>query len=222
MLASILLLGSSAFNPSMLPLRCALARRCAVVASPRVLHTAQLMAGFGSEAAAPKKAKVASKPSGKAASKAANKAARSSGMSAKRQWDQHTELVKSGCATTRVWARPANSQDAAEWVEVGSISAEEASDLGAAAHAQKRLILEHAGRVSPKLLVLKALECGYGDDEGSIVLVAKGPPPEGVTCGLLGLPDAGGFYKRGAADIRTGATLSSGAAPASDSKGRVA
>jgi len=180
------------------------------------------MAGFGSDAAAPKKAKAVVKPSGKAASKAANKAARSSGMSAKRQWDYHSDLLKSGCATTRVWARPANSEEDGEWVEVGTISAKEASDLGAAAHAQKRLILEHAGRLSPKLLVLKTLECGYGDDVGSISLVAKGPPPEGVTCGLLGLPDPGGFYKRTLGDARTGATSSSGAAPASDSKGRVA
>lgn len=180
------------------------------------------MAGFGSEAPAPKKAKAAAKPSGKAASKAANKAARSAGLSAKRQWDHHSDLLKSGCATTSVWARPANSDEGVEWVEVGTISAKEASDLGAAAHAQKRLILEHAGRLSPKLLVLKTLECGFGDDVGSISLVAKGPPPEGVTCGLLGLPDPGGFYKRAAGDARTGATQSSGAAPASDSKGRVA
>jgi len=160
-----------------------------------------------------------SQVSGKAASKAANKAARSSGLSAKRQWDAHAELVKGGGATTSVWARAAASEE--PWLQVGTVSAPDAAMLPVAAHAQKRLILEHAGRLSPRFLMIKALECGYGDDADKVMPVAKGIPPEDVTCGLVGLPDPGGFYKRSPGDMRTGATASTGAAPASDSKGRI-
>lgn len=198
-----------------------------VAYAPRVVASPRLMAGFGAADSAPKKKPSQGvKPTGKAASKAANKVARSSGLSAKKQWDRHSELIVTGAATTSVWARPANAEDGEDgedWMEVGTISAEEPSSLEAAAHAQKRLILEHAGRLSPRLLVLKALEAGYGEAATSVTPVPKGVPPEGVTCGLVGLPDPGGFYSRSlVVNLRTGATGTGGAAPASDSKGRVA
>jgi len=217
---AIVLLGATAFTPGVLPGMVRGRDSAGAVAVPR--GAPLRMAGFGGAAAAPKKSKP-TKPVGKAASKAAHKASRATALSARRQWEYHSELLKSGGATTCVWARPAEAEDGTEWIEVGSISAKGASDLAAAAHAQKRLILEHAGRVSPKLLVLKRLECGFGDDVASVSAVAKGPAPEGATSdyGLVGLPDPGGFYMKGAGDLRSGATASSGAAPASDSKGRV-
>ena len=180
-----------------------------------------VMAGFGGAAAPPSKGKKAGKPAGKAASKAANRAAKSAGLSAKRQWDSHTALVAAGGATTLAWARAAADE---EWLEVGTLSATSEAELSAAAHMQKRLILEHAGRLEPRLRLAPALEAGHGADAGSVTPAAKGPPPE-VKCGLVGLPDPGGFYSRGrtvgGTNLRTGATLGSGAAPPADSKGRL-
>ena len=85
---------------------------------------------------------------------------------------------------------------------------------------QKRLILEHAMRMSPRLRVAKAtLECGLGE-EGAVSKVAKpADMPEVVVCGFVGAPDPGGFYAKGNRNEKDMAAK--GAAPKADSKGRI-
>jgi len=86
------------------------------------------------------------------------------------------------------------------------------------AHYQKRLILEHAARMSPRLHVAKnTLELGWEVD-GEIAKVAKADVPE-LACGFVGEPDPGGFYSKGNRVEKN--TAASGAAPMADSKGRI-
>lgn len=169
------------------------------------------MAGFGG--GAPSKSKsVKGKKGAKGGKGPATK-----GLSARKQWDTYTKLKDGGAASARVFARD-GAVDGDEWLLVGNVAAEQGDALAAAAHFQKRLILEHAARMSPRLLVAKStleLGCESGDD---VVKVPKANTPD-LACGFVGEPDPGGFYAKGNRVEKN--VAASGAAPQSDSKGRI-
>jgi len=177
------------------------------------------LAGFGG--ATPAKAKPAKGAKGGKGGKAQGRKAQggaSKGLSARKQWDLYTKVRDGGSPAAKVFARD-GAIEGDEWLFVGSVAAEQGQDaLAAAAHYQKRLILEHAARMSPRLHVAKnTLELGWEVD-GEIAKVAKADVPE-LACGFVGEPDPGGFYSKGNRVEKN--TAASGAAPMADSKGRI-
>eukprot|EP00965_Chrysotila_dentata_P251755 6210248-Pleurochrysis_carterae.AAC.2 len=101
------------------------------------------MAGFGK--AAPSQVTTKKNKAGKKAPP----------LSAKRQWDRYSALLKDGCSPCDVYARD-GSDDNDEWALVGSIAFDKAGSAQASAMCQKRLILEHAARMFPRLKLQKA------------------------------------------------------------------
>lgn len=91
-------------------------------------------AGFGSKAKAPKKKEP---------------------VAPKRQWDSYTRLTEAGAKPVKCFARDA-AKDGDEWMLVGNLAIDAADGSAEqAAQYQKRLILEHAARMSPRLKVAK-------------------------------------------------------------------
>ena len=89
-------------------------------------------AGFGSKAKAPKKKEL---------------------VAPKRQWDSYTRLTEAGAKPVKCFARDA-AKDGDEWMLVGNLAIAAADGSAEqAAQYQKRLILEHAARMSPRLKV---------------------------------------------------------------------
>eukprot|EP00316_Scyphosphaera_apsteinii_P017207 CAMPEP_0119302822 /NCGR_PEP_ID=MMETSP1333-20130426/4358_1 /TAXON_ID=418940 /ORGANISM="Scyphosphaera apsteinii, Strain RCC1455" /LENGTH=189 /DNA_ID=CAMNT_0007305299 /DNA_START=106 /DNA_END=678 /DNA_ORIENTATION=- len=167
------------------------------------------MAGFGSTS-----------NSGSTSKKKKNIKAKSPGLSAKKQWDKYKLLVSSNShLSSEVYARDGSSE-ADEWALIGRVAFEKPASPEQAAFAQKRLILEHAARLYPRLSVKKAaLECGLDKGTNDIAKIGKVEVPPDINCGFVGEPDPGGFYTKG---NRVEKQLrSSGAAPMADSKGRL-
>lgn len=148
------------------------------------------MAGFGGATGAAKgKKKGGAKTKGAAVKKAP--------LSMKRQWDRHQQLVGSGQPRNAVFARIQGDEESG-WVEVGDVATAPGTDLAGAVQLHKRLILEHAARVSPKLsLKAKSLECGFaaaGGDGDSPAVLAKVEAVDAAAAGFEGLPDPSGRY----------------------------
>jgi len=156
-------------------------------------------AGFGSKGKAPKKKEL---------------------VSPKRQWDSYTRITEAGVKPIKVFARD-TAADGDVWMLVGNVAIDAADGSAEqAAQYQKRLILEHAARLSPRLKVAQAtLDTGLEVLGEPAKLVKPDNMPESLTCGFLGEPDPGGFYARGSRNIRDMAAK--GAAPSADSKGRI-
>ena len=185
-------------------------------AAPRVLQStsrsaAMAMAGFG-----------AAKGGGKAGFGAKGKAkvAKKEQVSPRRQWSAYTKLTEGGVQPVCVYARD-GATEGDEWLLVGNVAIEaKEGSAEQAAQYQKRLILEHAARLSPRLKVAQAsLDCGIESDGTVSKLVKPAEMPETLACGFLGEPDAGGFYSRGNRNEKEMAAR--GAAPKADSKGRI-
>ena len=134
------------------------------------------MAGFG----ASKKAK---KPAKKAPA----------GPTAKQSWEVFRELRSSSdnVQTTTVFARLPDDDE--KWLNVGGVIVEAPGTRIQAVNAQKRLILEHAARMHPKLAVRsRELVCGFietGEAPGEVVPLEKCQVPPELVCGFQGLPD---------------------------------
>lgn len=156
-------------------------------------------AGFGSKGKAPKKKEL---------------------VSPKRQWDSYTRITEAGAKPIKAFARD-TAKDGDTWMLVGNLAIDAADGSAEqAAQYQKRLILEHAARLSPRLKVAQAtLEVGLEVLGEPAKLVKPDSVPETLICGFLGEPDPGGFYARGSRNIRDMAAK--GAAPSADSKGRI-
>ena len=90
-------------------------------------------AGFGSKGKAPKKKEL---------------------VSPKRQWDSYTRITEAGVKPIKVFARDTAKDGGDEWMLVGNLAIDAADGSAEqAAQYQKRLILEHAARLSPRLKV---------------------------------------------------------------------
>ena len=137
------------------------------------------MAGFGAGA----KSKKGSKDKPAAAK-----------ISMKRQWERFQGLVGGGEPRVPVFARiPGDA-----WIGVGDVACAAGVEPAAAVQLHKRLILEHATRVSAKLAMKsKELECGYtapGADDPAL-LVSKGlTAADAANAGFEGAPDASARY----------------------------
>ena len=140
------------------------------------------MAGFGS--AAPKKAKS---KAGKASKK---------GLDPMKQWSIYSELRKlDDVTTTSVYARLPGEGE--KWKEVGGCVVQLPGTRQQGVMLHKRLILEHAARLSPShALRSRELLCGYTDLPGSmqsteadIVTLEKCDVPPELRAGFCGLPD---------------------------------
>eukprot|EP00320_Phaeocystis_rex_P020429 CAMPEP_0119062504 /NCGR_PEP_ID=MMETSP1178-20130426/6075_1 /TAXON_ID=33656 /ORGANISM="unid sp, Strain CCMP2000" /LENGTH=166 /DNA_ID=CAMNT_0007043791 /DNA_START=130 /DNA_END=630 /DNA_ORIENTATION=- len=142
------------------------------------------MAGFG---ASKKKASKA---------KARKKKLPPGGMTAKESWDVFRELRSSdNVLTTTVFARLPDDK----WLNVGGVIVEAPGSRMEAVNAHKRLILEHAARMHPKLAVRsRELVCGFietGEAPGAVVPLERCPVPPDLRAGFQGLPDAkSGMY----------------------------
>lgn len=156
-------------------------------------------AGFGSKGKAPKKKEL---------------------VAPKRQWDSYTRLTEAGAKPVKCFARDA-AKDGDEWMLVGNLAIAAADGSAEqAAQYQKRLILEHAARMSPRLKVAQAtLEVGLEVLGEPTKLVKPDSMPDTLTCGFVGEPDAGGFYSKVNRNVRD--MSAKGAAPGTDSKGRI-
>lgn len=170
------------------------------------------LAGF----AAPKPAKKA-EPSKKKRAGKAKTAKPASALSPRTQWNKYNELEKAG-ATAPVYARD-SATDADEWQKVGTVAAANVGELAAAAQYQKRLILEHACRMYPRLaLAQKTLEGGLEVSDNSVEPLGKGVVENPPESGFFGEPDPGNFYSRG---NQVDAGLGEPKGARTDSKGRL-
>ena len=107
------------------------------------------MAGFGGDKPASGKAKAGFGSKGKVPKKKEL-------VSPKRQWDAYTRLTEAGATAVKVFARD-GAVEGDEWLLVGQLAIDAAEGSAAqAAQYQKRLILEHAARMSPRLKVAQA------------------------------------------------------------------
>lgn len=134
------------------------------------------MAGFG---AAPKKG-------------AKKKAA--APLSPKKQWDRYKALVKGGATPCGVFARARGDE---AWVKVGSVAVapDPRVSLPAGVAVHKRLILEHAVRVAPKLSPkAKELECGFAVGDAAPKALERPEPAAAADAGFEGLPDPSARY----------------------------
>ena len=117
-----------------------------------------------------------------------------------RQWDKFNKLVADGAQRTKVFAQLDD-----KWTEVGDVAVEASGTPAQAAQYNKRLILEHAVRVNPGLMLrARELKTGIAGASGEAELLGKQEVPDGLITGFEGLPDASGKY----AKVR-GATMTS-------------
>ena len=115
-----------------------------------------------------------------------------SGVTAKQSWDLFRELRSSdNVLTTSVFARLPD--DGEKWLNVGGVIVEAPGSRSQAVNAHKRLILEHASRMHPKLAVRsRELVCGLietGEAPGAVVPLERCPVPPDLRAGFQGLPD---------------------------------
>ena len=138
------------------------------------------MAGFGTGAGASSKGKGKSPK------------AKPSGPTAKASWDLFRELRSSNRvqATTAFARLP---EDGQKWLNVGGCLVEAPGTRIQAVTLNKRLILEHAVRIHPKLAMRsRELVCGFiegGEAPGEVVVLSKSDVPPGLRAGFQGLPD---------------------------------
>ena len=200
----------------LLPPSAALTLRLPVGAAGVAQPTSSLrmMAGFGA-------------PSSKAkAGKTKAKAGKVVPPSPKKQWDRFKSHRSAGIQGTPVFARVSGTADA-PWLEVGDVTAEGA-EVSSVVQMHKRLILEHAVRVYPKLMPhARNLDCGYGSPP---ILLGKTTPAELAQGGFVGRADATGRYGKSESEIQEAEPTSLRAAVKApvgqsgtdrDSKGRV-
>ena len=167
-----------------------------------------MMAGFGGSVSKGSKKNSAKKSA--------------SGLSAKQSWELFRELRKSDqVLTTTVFARL--PEEGEKWLNVGGVIVEAPGSRIEGVNVNKRLILEHAARLHPKLAVRsRELLCGFietGEAPGEVVQLERCPAPAGLRAGFQGLPDK----KSGMYMIQSGIksrAKSNAAAPTRDSKGR--
>ena len=182
--------------------------RGSLIAAPR--RSALLtptMAGFGGGGG---KTKAAPK-----------KGAKKEPVSARKQWTAWSRLTDGGAESIKVFARD-GKLESDEWLHVGQVAVGKGATLEQGLQFQKRLILEHAMRMSPRLAIAKAsLVMGFAQGGGDEVTASAKPEsmPESVVCGFYGEPDPGGFYAKGNRNEKDMAAK--GAAPSADSKGRI-
>ena len=147
------------------------------------LSVVNMMAGFGGGANRSQKSKRKPKPSG---------------VTVKQSWEKFRQLRDSeNVQTTTVFARLPD--DDAKWLNVGGVIVEAPGDRQQAVNQNKRLILEHAARLHPKLaLRSRELVCGFietGDAPGEVVPLTKCEVPSDLQAGFQGLPDkTSGMY----------------------------
>jgi hypothetical protein len=143
-----------------------------------------MMAGFG--------ASTPAKPKGKGGKKAkAAKPAAKPSASPRRQWDTFKELVSGGAPRVKVFAQLDEA-----WTEVGDVSVASPGTATQAALANKRLILEHAPRIKPGLLLrAKELKLGVEGADGP-ELLKKEDVPADLVSGFEGMPDPSGMYSK--------------------------
>lgn len=159
------------------------------VAAPRCAAHPVVMAGFGGS----------SKSSKGGGRKTKAVKAKPAGVTAKQQWDLFRDLRSSDqVLTAGVYARLPD--EGAEWLDVGAVIVEAPGTRAQAAMLNKRLILEHAARLYPKLAVRsRELVCGHDVTNASgdavVVPLEKCEVPPGTRGGFQGLPDASsGMY----------------------------
>ena len=136
---------------------CLLALSSTAALAPGPLHhravpaqsarSAVSMAGFGGDKPAGGKAKAGFGSKGKVPKKKEL-------VSPKRQWDSYTRITEAGVKPIKVFARDTAKDGGDEWMLVGNLAIDAADGSAEqAAQYQKRLILEHAARMSPRLKV---------------------------------------------------------------------
>ena len=114
-----------------------------------------------------------------------------SGVTAKQSWELFRELRSSdNVLTTSVFARL--PEEGEKWLNVGGVIVEAPGSRTQAVNAHKRLILEHAARMHPKLAVRsRELVCGFietGEAPGEVVPLERCPVPLDLRAGFQGLP----------------------------------
>ena len=158
------------------------------LASNALLHS-QAPEGAATRRAAAVMAGGKKKATKKKATKAPKKAP--SGVTAKQSWERFRELRSSdNVLTTTVFARL--PEEGEKWLNVGGVTVEAPGSRIQAVNAHKRLILEHAARMHPKLAVRsRELVCGFietGEAPGEVVPLEKCPVPPDLRAGFQGLP----------------------------------
>ena len=125
--------------------------------------------GFGSTAAAAKPATAVS--FGGSTLRAAAKA--------------HARLCEAGGLNTNVYVRADESSD---WLLVGSVAVGEGGSLLQAAHAQKRLIVGHATKISKRLALKKESPLSVGLKGPYSIMSVQRPAimPDELDCGFQG------------------------------------
>eukprot|EP00900_Chrysochromulina_parva_P023994 jgi/Chrpa1/6228/Chrysochromulina_OHIO_Genome00019351-RA len=111
---------------------------------------------------------------------------------AKQSWELFRQLRDSDkVQATTVFARLPD--DDAKWLNVGGVIVEAPGNRQQAVNQNKRLILEHAARLHPRLaLRSRELVCGYietGEAPGEVVYLTKCDVPPELRSGFQGLPD---------------------------------
>ena len=143
------------------------------------------MAGFGGGAAPSSKKKKGAKKD------------KTAELSPKKQWDRLKEFARAGEPRNAVYARARGEED---WFKVGEVATKAGVDLATAVQTHKRMILEHAVRVSPKHSTrAKELECGFGTGDAGepVPLDSRNlTPAAAAACGFEGAPDATARYFR--------------------------
>ena len=119
------------------------------VVSAQSARSVVSMAGFGGDKPAGGKGKAGFGSKGKAPKKKEL-------VSPKRQWDSYTRITEAGVKPVKVFARD-GATEGDVWMLVGQLAIDAAEGSAEqAAQYQKRLILEHAARLSPRLKVAQA------------------------------------------------------------------
>ena len=113
-------------------------------------------------------------------------------ITAKQSWELFRQLRDSDkVQATTVFARL--PEDDAKWLNVGGVIVEAPGNRHQAVNQNKRLILEHAARLHPRLaLRSRELVCGYietGEAPGEVVPLTKCDVPPELCSGFQGLPD---------------------------------
>lgn len=113
-------------------------------------------------------------------------------ITAKQSWELFRQLRESDkVQATTVFARLPD--DDAKWLNVGGVIVEAPGNRQQAVNQNKRLILEHAARLHPRLaLRSRELVCGYietGEAPGEVVYLTKCDVPPELRSGFQGLPD---------------------------------
>ena len=96
------------------------------------------------------------------------KPAKKEPLSPKKQWTAFLRLKDDGAAPVDVYARDA-ATDGDEWQLIGQVAVGAGASAAEAVQYQKRLILEHAGRLSPRLkAATKTLAMGIAEGDGVV------------------------------------------------------